>query len=207
MGIRVRLPLGFVTRIRDRRFAAKIQKEEIHEIEEKRMIGRLVALAAIAVLTGSSVVPAGAKDGQSDKAALAQDRMVIEDTLRRYVRALDDSDLDAYLATLTDDAKFVSAEGTYAGKEAIRKYVEPVMRSRKQRREAEGAQATATHHVVTNQSIEFTDRNNAVVRAYWMFVVAHGANKPMTIDLMGSSEDYLIRKDGKWLIRERRVAP
>ncbi len=40
-----------------------------------------------------------------------------------------------------------------------------------------------------------------------MFVVAHGANKPMTIDIMGSSEDYLIRKGGKWLIRERRVAP
>ncbi len=171
------------------------------------MIARLGTLAAIAVLIGSGVVPVGARDGLSDKATLAQDRMVIEDTLRRYVRALDDSDLDAYLATLTDDAKFVSAEGSYAGKEAIRKYVEPVMRSRKQRREAEGAQATATHHVVTNQSIEFTDRNNAVVRAYWMFVVAHGANKPMTIDLMGSSEDYLTRKDGKWLIRERRVAP
>ena len=171
------------------------------------MIGRIVALAAIAVWMGSSVVAAGAKDGLLDKATLAQDRMVIEDTLRRYVRALDDSDLDAYLATLTDDAKFVSAEGSYAGKDAIRKYVEPVMRSRKQRRETEGAQATATHHVVTNQSIEFTDRNSAVVRAYWMFVVAHGANKPMTIDLMGSSEDFLIRKDGKWLIRERRVAP
>ena len=171
------------------------------------MIGRIAALAAIAVLMGSSVVAAGAKDGHSDEATLAQDRMAIEDTLRRYVRALDDSDLDAYLATLTDDAKFVSAEGSYAGKEAIRRYVEPVMRSRKQRREAEGAQTTATHHVVTNQSIEFTDRNSAVVRAYWMFVVAHGANKPMTIDLMGSSEDYLIRKDGKWLIRERPVAP
>jgi uncharacterized protein (TIGR02246 family) len=202
-----RLPLGFVTRIRDHCFAAKIQKEKNHDIEEKRVIGRIVALAAIAVLMGSSIVPAGAQDGLSDKATLAQDRMMIEDTLRRYVRALDDSDLDAYLATLTDDAKFVSAEGSYAGKEAIRKYVEPVMHSRKQRREAEGVQATATHHVVTNQSIEFTDRNNAVVRAYWMFVVAHGANKPMTIDLMGSSEDYLIRKGGKWLIRERRVAP
>jgi 3-phenylpropionate/cinnamic acid dioxygenase small subunit len=203
----VRLPLGFVTRIRDRRFVAIMQKEKTHEIEEKRMIRRIAALAAIAVWMGSSIVPAGDKQGPSDKAALALDRMVIEDTLRRYVRALDDSDLDAYLATLTDDAKFVSAEGSYAGKDAIRKYVEPVMRSRKQRREAEGAQATATHHVVTNQSIEFTDRNSAVVRAYWMFVVAHGANKPMTIDLMGSSEDYLIRKDGKWLIRERRVAP
>lgn len=171
------------------------------------MIGRIVALAAIAVWMGSSVVNVGAKDGLPDKSMLAQDRMEIEDTLRRYVRALDDSDLDAYLATLTDDAKFVSAEGSYAGKDAIRMYVEPVMRSRKQRREAEGAQATLTHHVVTNQSIEFTDRNSAVVRAYWMFVVAHGANKPMTVDLMGSSEDYLIRKDGKWLIRERRVAP
>jgi len=39
------------------------------------------------------------------------------------------------------------------------------------------------------------------------FCYAHGAYKPMTIDLMGSSEDDLIRKDGKWLIRERRVAP
>jgi hypothetical protein len=85
--------------------------------------------------------------------------------------------------------------------------VEPVLHSRRQRREVEGAQATATHHVVTNQSIEFTDRNSAVVRAYWMFVVAHGANKPMSIESMGSSEDYLIRKDGKWLIRDRRVAP
>ena len=171
------------------------------------MIWRVGVLATIVVLMGSRVAPAGAKDGLSDNVTLAQDRMVIEDTQRRYVRALDDSDLDAYLVTLTDDAKFVSAESSYAGKEAIRKYVEPVMHSRQRRREAEGAQATATHHVVTNQSIEFTDRNNAVVRAYWMFVVAHGPNKPMTIDSMGTSEDHLIRKDGKWLIRERRVAP
>ena len=70
----VRPPLGFVTRIRDRRFVAKIQKEEIHDIEEKRMIERIVALAAIAVLMGSSVVAAGAKDGLSDNATLAQDR-------------------------------------------------------------------------------------------------------------------------------------
>jgi hypothetical protein len=40
-----------------------------------------------------------------------------------------------------------------------------------------------------------------------MYVVAHGTGKPMTVDLMGSSEDYLTRRNGKWLIRERRVAP
>lgn len=91
------------------------------------MIGSIAALAAIAVFVGSGMAAAGAEDELSDNAKLAQDRMAIEEALRRYVRALDDSDLDAFLATLTDDAKFVSAEGSYAGKEAIRKYVEPVM--------------------------------------------------------------------------------
>ena len=139
--------------------------------------------------------------------SVANDRIAIEETLRRYVRALDESDMDAYLATLTDDARFVSAEATYEGKAAIRGYVEPVMTSRLQRREKEGAEATATHHVVTNQSFDFSDADNVVVRGYWMFVVAHGSGKPMTVELMGSSEDYLTRRDGKWLIKERRVAP
>jgi 3-phenylpropionate/cinnamic acid dioxygenase small subunit len=160
-----------------------------------------------ALVLGNAAPAARGAESPATSPTLAADRMAIEETLRLYVRALDESDLGAYLATLTDDAKFVSAEATYAGKEAIRKYVEPVMKSRIQRREKEGVAATATHHVVTNQAIEFTDRDNAVVRAYWMFVVAHGEGKPMTIDIMGSSEDYLTRRNGKWLIRERRVAP
>ena len=50
---------------------------------------------------------------------------LLQDFLRmKNVRALDDSHPDAYRATLTDDAKFVSVEGSYAGKEAIRRYVE-----------------------------------------------------------------------------------
>ena len=169
-----------------------------------------VALAASATLwlaacakTATEAPPAQAAEPD----AVARDRMAIEETLRLYVRALDASDLAAYLATLTDDAKFVSADATYEGKEAISKYVEPVMKSRLQRREKEGAAATATHHVVTNQAFEFLDRDNVVVRAYWMFVVAHGAGKPSTIDGTGSSEDYLRRSGGKWLIRERRVGP
>lgn len=165
-------------------------------------------LPRLALMLALGLVADGATAAQAAESnSLARDRMTIEETLRRYVRALDDSDLPAYLATLTDDAKFVAAEGTYAGKDAIRKYVEPVMKSRLQRREKEGVAATATHHVVTNQSIEFIDQDHAVVRAYWMFVVAHGAGKPMSIDIMGSSEDYLRRSGGTWLIHERRVAP
>lgn len=175
----------------------------------KSMHLNLIAMTAAAALLGAC----GASSSDPDASAtartpsLAEDRMAIEETLRRYVRGLDDADLDGYLATLTDDARFVAEEGTYDGKEAIRRYVEPVMKSRAERRAREGVAATATHHVVTNQSIEFLDADNAVVRAYWMYVVAHGAGKPMSVDLMGSSEDYLTRRDGAWLIRERRVAP
>ncbi len=172
---------------------------------------KLLALVATAVMLAAC--GASSSSGSADVAApprastVAEDRMAIEETLRRYVRGLDDADLDGYLATLTDDARFIAEEGSYEGKEAIRRYVEPVMKSRAGRRAREGVAATATHHVVTNQSIEFLDADNAVVRAYWMYVVAHGAGKPMTVDLMGSSEDYLTRRDGSWLIRERRVAP
>jgi uncharacterized protein (TIGR02246 family) len=166
------------------------------------------AFATAALLAGFGPGgPSTASAAQASGDSIARDRMAIEETLRRYVRALDDSDLDAYLATLTDDAKFVAAEGSYAGKDAIRRYVEPVMKSRLARREKEGPAATATHHVVSNQSFEFIDKDTVVVRAYWMFVVAHGTGKPNTIDIMGSSEDYLVRKGGAWLIRERRVGP
>ena len=170
----------------------------------RMILSRIFAATVLAnCLAGAAVAAA-----PPDPAMMAQDRMAIEETLRRYVRALDDADLDGYIATLTDDAKFVADDGTsYQGKPAIRKYVEPVMKSRAERRAKEGIAATATHHAVTNQSFEFTDRDNVVVRAYWMYVVAHGTGKPMTVDLMGSSEDYLTRRNGKWLIKERRVSP
>jgi uncharacterized protein (TIGR02246 family) len=167
----------------------------------------LVAGALLALALGRYLGGDRGAGPSTSNTTVAEDRMAIEETLRRYVRALDESDLDAYLATLTEDARFVSAEATHSGKEAIRGYVEPVMKSRLLRREKEGAAATATHHVVTNQSFEFTDQDNVIVRGYWMFVVAHGENKPMTVDIMGSSEDFLTRRDGKWLIRERRVEP
>jgi 3-phenylpropionate/cinnamic acid dioxygenase small subunit len=163
-------------------------------------------MLCVAVLANGFASPAVAA-APADPAMLAADRMAIEETLRRYVRGLDDADLEGYLATLTEDARFVAPEGVYEGKLAIRKYVEPVMKSRAERRAKEGIAATATHHAVTNQSFEFVDRDNVVVRAYWMYVVAQGTGKPMTVELMGSSEDYLTRRNGKWLIRERRVAP
>lgn len=169
-------------------------------------LGLIAAALACLPLAGCGGAVQGAAQADSGN-SLARDRMAIEETLRRYVRALDDADIDGYLATLTDDAKFVSAEANHSGKEAIRGYIEPVMKTRIERREREGAAAMATHHVVTNQAFEFLDADNVVHRAYWTFVTAQGAGKPLSVDLMGASEDYLTRVDGQWLIRERRIVP
>lgn len=172
-------------------------------LTRKGPIAAALACMLLAACQGAAETPSVRADGDS----IARDRMAIEETLRRYVRALDDADIEGYLATLTDDARFVSAEANHAGKEAIRGYIEPVMKSRIERREREGAAAIATHHVVTNQSLEFLDADNVVSRAYWMYVVAQGEGKPLSVELMGSSEDYLTRRNGAWLIKERRIGP
>lgn len=124
--------------------------------------------------------------------------------MQNYVRGLDGTDLDAYLATLTDDARFLSKEGNYEGKQAIAEFVRPVFDARRQRQVAGADTVAGTHHIVTNQALRFIDAENAVMRSYWMFATAQKGGG-VEISLMGSFEDYFVKQDGKWLIRERRV--
>ncbi|HEY1124307.1 MAG TPA: nuclear transport factor 2 family protein [Sphingobium sp.] len=147
---------------------------------------------------------AGGKAQPSADAALARDRLAIEATLQDYVRALDGSDLPAYLATLTEDAKFLSKEGNYYGRKAISDYVSPVMNARLKRAASGTDTVKGTHHVISNIALRFVDLDHAVMTSYWMFVVAHKQGAA-TIEVMGSAEDHFVRQGGKWLISERHV--
>jgi ketosteroid isomerase-like protein len=165
-------------------------------------------LFSTAALTGAFALglaaPAASHGRPAAGATAAQDRLAIETTLQDYVRALDGSNLAAYLATLTEDAKFLSKEGNYYGKKAISDYVSPVMDARNKRM-ASGTDTTkGTHHVISNIALRFIDRDHAIMTSYWMFVVAHKQG-PATIDVMGSAEDHFTRTGGKWLISERHV--
>jgi len=167
----------------------------------KTMYRGLAALAlagAVLAAPSQSVAETPAEAGRAD------DRMAIENTLQDYVRGLDGADMDAYLATLTDDASFLSKEGNYFGKLAIADYVRPVFESRKRQMADGSGTVSGTHHIVTNQALRFIDSDNAVMRSYWMFATARKGGG-IELSLMGSSEDYLVRQGGKWLIRERRV--
>jgi uncharacterized protein (TIGR02246 family) len=160
--------------------------------------------AAITSLVIGLAVQMNAAETQSSALQLFKDRLAIEKTLQAYVHGLDGADLEGYLATLTDDARFLSKEGNYIGKKAIADYVRPVMEARKKSAQQGTATSKGTHHVITNISMEFIDNTHVAVRSYWMFVVAH-ATGGNTIDAMGASVDRLVKQDGKWLICERQV--
>jgi 3-phenylpropionate/cinnamic acid dioxygenase small subunit len=167
------------------------------------MMKRSVCASILAAVLMASAAPAATGIGNAPK-ALAEERLAIENALQDYVRALDGTDLDVYLATLTDDARFLSKEGNYIGKKAIADYVGPVLENRRKRRAAGTDPVKGTHHVITNQQMSFEDAAHAVVKSYWMFVSARKEGG-ITIDSMGASEDHLVKQGGRWLIQERRV--
>lgn len=161
-------------------------------------------LIGVAFAAALAVACPQAAFAQQDDGALAADRIAIENTLHDYVTALDGSNLDAYLATLSDDARFLSKEGNYYGKQAIADYVRPVMESRL-RRAVEGTDTVkGTRHIVTNTALSFKDATHAVMRSYWMFASAQKSGG-VTVSLIGSAEDHFVKREGRWLIEERHV--
>jgi hypothetical protein len=84
----------------------------------KRKVVYLATALAMAITCAAgvfTVYPVRAAD-TSDVSMIARGRIAIEETLSRSVRALDDSDLSAYPEAMTDEARFISEEGTYSGK-------------------------------------------------------------------------------------------
>jgi uncharacterized protein (TIGR02246 family) len=162
----------------------------------------LASLASLALMSGAFA---------ADDAVLAremQDRAAIEALMWRYVRALDTLDADAYAAVFAPDGQFGSGETASKGAAALKKMVSDLKTGRATR-EAGGASPTpAMYHVITNDSLEFVDRDHARYDAYWMTVFASsGQDQPPRVAAVGRSVDMLVRLNGKWLIQSRDVAP
>jgi 3-phenylpropionate/cinnamic acid dioxygenase small subunit len=166
--------------------------------------GAALALVAALAMAGAGVLSdAAATSARTDALGLVQDRMAIEATLDRYVRGLDNSDEDAVAAAFTKDGKFLLPDGEHAGEAAIRQIVKDRITLAAKQAEV-GVKPVLKHHVVTNSTFEFVDKNNAIHRAYWMTVNSFGP-KGISIGVMGTSEDVLVKQNGQWLIKERKV--
>lgn len=162
-----------------------------------------IALAAMATMLAFAA-PGAASASDADILREAQDRASIEKLMWGYVRAIDGFNPQAYVDVFTPDGSF----GRTQGSEALRKMVVDLKKSQDDRR-AKGEQILAMHHIMSNQTIEFVDKDHARVYYYWMTVFggAAGVTPVPRVAAVGRGVDDVVRVGDKWLIKTRNVAP
>ena len=71
-----------------------------------------------------------------------------------------------------------------------------------------GKPRPAMYHMEMNHSLEFTDKEHAVLKAYWTTTFA-GENRgdAARIAAVGWESNQLVKVNGKWLIQVRDTAP
>jgi uncharacterized protein (TIGR02246 family) len=132
-----------------------------------------------------------------------EDRIAVEDVMARYVWAVDSLDPEGYVAVFTEDAVIDSNGIVSKGREEIRKIVLNLIQRRDDNK-AKGLPTSNLHHVISNVRITFPKPGEALHQSYWQTVIRDKDGK-MTAAAMGRSEDRLVKRNGKWLIQERKL--
>lgn len=129
-----------------------------------------------------------------------QDRAAIEETMSRYMYALDTADPDAYASVYAPDGEIViGGKVLEHGRKALHDYVAGL---RKQWKMAEGQRFGNTRHIYYNFTVEI-DGDTAQAQSYWQTLLANPEGGPWRIFATGVSEDTLVRINGSWLIAKR----
>jgi len=160
-------------------------------------------LAALMVSTASHLALAS----DADVIREYRDRGEIEALMWRYTHALDTLNEDAYAAVYTPDGSFGTGERASVGTEALKKIITDV-KKRRAEQEAKGEKPDKMYHVITNEHLEFVDKDHARLHSYWMTVfqpVKQG--DPVRVAAAGRGVAELVRVQGHWLIKHRDVQP
>jgi hypothetical protein len=145
---------------------------------------------------------AAAKD--ADELRLLADRAAIEEVMHRYIWTVDSLDADGYVSVFTEDAVIEQPNSIEKGREAIRRVVTGML-ERQAANRAAGKPPGALYHVVSNESITFQSATEATYRSYWQTMRRNDEGRYVTGGF-GRSEDHLVKqKDGRWLIRHRKL--
>jgi uncharacterized protein (TIGR02246 family) len=149
-------------------------------------------------------VTLAAEDAETVALQKLIDRAEIEELVARYVHALDTLDADAYEGVFTEDAVYELPGGVvHTGRAAIRKIVTDLQAARA-RNDAAGTPSPRLYHVMANSSIEILDATNARHQSYAQTVRA-ADNGQFIVGFMGRYEDVLVRIDGRWFIKSRKL--
>lgn len=160
-----------------------------------RTNARLAAagLAAAAVL-GASLAWAG----------YADDRAEIQNLSNRYMVAVDAGDIETVMSTWAEDGVLEWVYGVEHGKAAIRKAMSGFGGARKVEIPEGATSRPRTRHQIINHVID-VDGDKAKTIAYWFALTNNTPQKDVQLLYFGHYEDELVRVNGKWLFKVRKV--
>jgi hypothetical protein len=153
----------------------------------------IIAVAALsAAITGTAL------------AGYADDRAEIENLSNRYMVAVDAGDIETVMSTWADDGVLEWINGVERGKAAIRKAMSNFGGARKVEIPEGATSRPRTRHQIINHVID-VNGNTAKTIAYWFALTNSTPQKDVQLLYFGHYEDELVRVNGKWLFKLRKV--
>ncbi len=155
----------------------------------------LAATCALALAFGSTLA----------RADYANDRAEIMNLSNRYMVAVDAGDIETVMSTWAEDGVLDWVRGVEHGKAAIRKAMsnfggaaagDPIP--------ADATSRPRTRHQIINHVID-VDGDKAKTIAYWFALTNKTPQKDVQLLYFGHYEDELVRVNGKWLFKQRKV--
>jgi len=166
-------------------------------------ITRTLSIVAAAALTG--VVAAQPASAVKLTPQQAQDRAAIEETMSRYMFALDTANPDAYAGVYAPDGEIIiGGKVLEHGRKALHDYIAGL---RKQWKMTPDQKFGKTRHIYYNFTVDIHG-DKALAQAYWTTLLADpkGGAAWKALDT-GVSENHLVKIDGNWLIAKRVIIP
>jgi ketosteroid isomerase-like protein len=143
---------------------------------------------------GSAVVVAG----------YADDRAAIENLSNKYMVAVDAGDIETVMSTWHDDGVLEWVFGVEHGKAEIRTAMSGFGGARYEAIPDGATSRQRTRHQIINHVID-VDGDTAKTTAYWFAMTNRTPQGDVQILYMGHYEDELVRENGKWLFKSRKV--
>jgi ketosteroid isomerase-like protein len=155
-----------------------------------------------AILGMSAVLSLGIAAGAF--AGYADDRAEIENLSNRYMIAVDAGDIETVMATWADDGVLEWVGGVENGKAAIRKAMSNFGGARPVTVPAGATSRPRTHHHILNHVID-VHGDTATTVAYWFNITNATPQKDVQLMYFGHYEDELVKRNGRWLFKHRKV--
>jgi len=137
-------------------------------------------------------------------ASYADDRAEIENLSARYMVAVDAGDIETVMATWAEDGVLDWVGGVEHGAAAIRKAMSNFGGGRRTTIPDGATSRPRTHHHILNHVIDVTG-NTAKTTAYWFALTNNTPQKDVQLLYFGHYEDELIKVNGHWLFKSRKV--